>query len=287
MLSYTPNFEDVLLHRCFRNVERGFYVDIGAHHPTNASVTRWFYDQGWSGINIEPGEGIEALKDERLRDVNLEVAVADFEGETTFWVHTGNTGTSTLSKSVPDIVSEKAGEIKPSIVRVTTLPAVLDNYAAGRHIHFLKIDAEGAENAIVRSADWKRHRPEVVLIESTEPYTNIRRREPWQDRLQEYGYRMAYFDGVNDFWVREESCQLMEAFAVPINVLDFFRSYDPELVSLRAMVAEQSSELASAKLRIAALTAEIQGLRTEPSGPSDYQGGQTRLSRLWAVIRGP
>jgi len=267
-------------------VEKGFYVDVGAHHPTNASVTRWFYDQGWSGINVEPGEGIEALKAERPRDINLEVAVADFEGETTFWVHTGNTGTSTLSQSVPDIVSEKAGEIQPKIVRVTTLPAILDNYAAGKHLHFLKIDAEGAENAIVQTADWKRHRPEVVLIESTEPYTNIRKKEPWQDRLQENGYRMAYFDGVNDFWVREESSALMGAFAVPVNVLDSFRSYDPEVDILRAKVAEQSSELASANLRIATLAAENETLKKKHSKYFGTQERQRWLSRFWAAIRG-
>src|SRR6202040_995364 len=145
----------------------------------------------------------------------------------------------TLFKSVPDVVSEKAGEIQPRTDRVATLPALLDKHAAGKHIHFLKIDAEGSEDAIVRAADWKRHRPEVLLIESTEPYTNIRRKEPWQDRLQESGYRMAYFDGINDFWIREESSHLMEAFTVPINVLDFFRYHDPEMVSLRAVVASQ------------------------------------------------
>jgi FkbM family methyltransferase len=276
----------VLLRRCFGNVERGFYVDIGAHHPTCASVTRWLYDQGWSGINIEPGDGIVALRAERSRDVNLEVAVADFEGETTFWVHTGNTGTSTLSSQVSSIVSEKAGEIRPRIVRVTTLPAILDNFAVERHIHFLKIDAEGSEDAIVRSADWKRHRPEVVLIESTEPYTNVRKKEPWQDRLQENGYRMAYFDGVNDFWVSEESSDLMGAFAVPVNVLDSFRSYDPELALLRAKVAEQSSELTSANLRIQTLTAENEALTKKYSKYSGTQERQKLLSRLWAAIRG-
>jgi FkbM family methyltransferase len=276
----------VLLRRCFGNVGRGFYVDVGAHHPTCASVTRWFYEQGWSGINIEPGDGIVALRAERSRDVNLDVAVADFEGEATFWVHSGNTGTSTLSSHVSGIVSEKAGEIRPRIVRVTTLPAILDSYAVEKHIHFLKIDAEGSEDAIVRSADWKRHRPEVLLIESTEPYTNTRKKEPWQNRLEENGYRMAYFDGVNDFWVREESSALMRAFAVPVNVLDYFRSYDPEVAILRAKVAEQSSELASANLRIATLAAENETLKKKRSEYFVTQGRQKWLSRLWTVIRG-
>lgn len=247
MISYTENREDVLLERCFKDVAAGFYIDIGAHHPTFASVTRLFYDRGWSGINVEPGEGIAALRADRPRDINLEVAVADQEGETTFWVHTANTGTSSLSQSVPNLVAEKAGEMRPVKVAVTTLPAIIDQHAAGRHIHFLKIDAEGAEDAIVRAADWSRHRPAVVVIESTEPYTTIRRTEDWQKRLAESGYTLAYFDGINDFWVRNESAHLLEHFKVPVNVLDGYTPYNHEVIQLRRQVGELISELAAAR----------------------------------------
>lgn len=244
MISYTENREDVLLHRCFKDVTAGFYVDIGAHHPTFASVTRLLYDKGWSGINVEPGEGIAALRAERPRDINLELAVADRIGTTTFWVHSDNTGTSSLSQSVTDRVAEKAGEMRPVEVAVTSLPAIIDEHAAGRHIHFLKIDAEGAEDAIVRAADWSRHRPEVVVIESTEPYTNIRRVEPWQQRLAESDYILAYFDGINDFWVRAESAHLLEHFKVPVNVLDGYTPYNHEVIRLRRQVGELITELA-------------------------------------------
>ena len=54
MLTYAQNFEDVMLARLFQAQSVGFYVDIGAWHPTELSVTRHFYDLGWSGINIEP-----------------------------------------------------------------------------------------------------------------------------------------------------------------------------------------------------------------------------------------
>lgn len=245
IISYTGNFEDVLLNRCFRDVADGFYVDIGAHHPTNASVTRLFYDRGWTGINIEPGEGIVALRSDRPRDINLEVAVSDFEGNTTFWVHSANPGTSTMASDVPEVVSEKAGAVKPQRVVVTTLNKVLETNALGRHIHFLKIDAEGAENAIVCSTDWDRHRPEVIVIESTEPYTNIRRIEPWQNVLSKSRYQLAYFDGVNDFWIRDESARLKDFFAIPVNVLDGFKLYDPELNGLRAYVASLSRQSAA------------------------------------------
>lgn len=71
-LSYAQNFEDVMLHRAFRNVERGFYVDVGAFDPTHDSVTKAFYDRGWNGINIEPIPEYHArFTAERPRDINL------------------------------------------------------------------------------------------------------------------------------------------------------------------------------------------------------------------------
>ena len=174
------------------------------------------------------------------RDINLEVAVADFDGPSTFWVHSANTGTSSLQRDIPDVVAERAGDIRAIKVMVTTLNSIIDSHAQGRHVHFLKIDVEGAENAIVLSTDWRKHRPEVIVIESSEPYTNKRRIEPWQERLNQSAYRMAYFDGVNDFWVREESNHLLKNFAVPVNVLDFFKLYDPETEALRSAVANAS-----------------------------------------------
>ena len=53
-ISYAQNFEDVILRRALKDIEKGFYVDVGAHDPVIDSVTKAFYDLGWRGINIEP-----------------------------------------------------------------------------------------------------------------------------------------------------------------------------------------------------------------------------------------
>jgi len=85
MITYAQNFEDVLLARLFREVKQGFYIDVGAWHPTLHSVTKHFYDLGWSGINIEPIQHQHRLfVDERPRDINLNVAVADTPGRLCF-----------------------------------------------------------------------------------------------------------------------------------------------------------------------------------------------------------
>ena len=48
-------------------------------------------------------------------------------------------------------------------LRCDTLEAIVGNHGIGRPVDFVKIDAEGAEAAIVRSTDWRRLRPRVLV----------------------------------------------------------------------------------------------------------------------------
>ncbi len=58
------------------------------------------------------------------------------------------------------------------------------------------------------------------------------------------GYLLAYFDGLNRFYVREEEPQLMGHFSVPINVYDEFVPYRTSIAEER--VAELEKRLKSA-----------------------------------------
>ena len=85
MISYAQNFEDVVLRRVFHARERGRYIDVGAHDPVIDSVTKHFYDQGWSGVNVEPVERFHLkFVADRPRDINLNVACGATEGEVDF-----------------------------------------------------------------------------------------------------------------------------------------------------------------------------------------------------------
>ncbi|MDA1234832.1 MAG: hypothetical protein O3A53_08525 [Acidobacteria bacterium] len=54
MKSSAQNREDVMLARAFDHKTDGFYIDVGAMDPDEMSITRYFYDLGWRGINVEP-----------------------------------------------------------------------------------------------------------------------------------------------------------------------------------------------------------------------------------------
>ena len=75
-ISYAQNLEDVILYRTLKNVECGFYIDVGAQHPVIDSVTNAFYECGWHGINVEPNpEYFQLLQKNRSKDINLNMAV--------------------------------------------------------------------------------------------------------------------------------------------------------------------------------------------------------------------
>ncbi|HVT34612.1 MAG TPA: FkbM family methyltransferase, partial [Nevskiaceae bacterium] len=81
-ITYAQNAEDVMLWRALREIERGFYIDVGAQDPIVDSVTKAFYERGWHGINIEPVEHwYERLVHDRPHDINLRLAASDHSGE--------------------------------------------------------------------------------------------------------------------------------------------------------------------------------------------------------------
>ena len=219
MISYAQNFEDVILARALRSVDHGFYVDIGAWHPDRHSVTRHFYEEGWCGINVEPGRTYFGhLERQRPRDVNLNVVVSDRPGKVAFH-EAPHSGLSGADEGV--IETARRHGIEPSTydVEAITLADLLARHAGEREIHFLKIDVEGHEPLVLRSGDWARFRPWIVVVEAISP-SGDSTHEAFDADLRAQRYAFAYFDGLNRFYVRAESAELLQHFALPPNVFD-------------------------------------------------------------------
>ena len=67
-LSHAPNAEDVPLWRTLSHIAAGHYLDTGTEPADGASVTRAFYDRGWSGVLVRPADEVAALAALRPRD---------------------------------------------------------------------------------------------------------------------------------------------------------------------------------------------------------------------------
>lgn len=147
MISYAQNFEDAMLARLFPNKRDGFYVDVGAHDPTVISVTRYFYDIGWHGINIEPvPEDHAKFVRDRPRDINLQLAVGDRPGRGTIHIVDGSSDSCALGSALSSMDAEEAREgaalvgnhtIRSVEVEVATLADILARHCPDTPIDFL------------------------------------------------------------------------------------------------------------------------------------------------------
>lgn len=170
--SYAPSFssagEDMILrHILGSDKMSGFYVDVGAFHPTLFSNTYFFYLNGWRGINVEARPGSKTLFDKvRPRDVNLEVGVSRERGEMTYHFIAEDSPMNSFSPEFLQQI-EMLAEVKKKIP-VPTLPLVevLDRHLPkGQSIDFLTVDVEGHDYEVLESNDWKRFRPRLIVVE--------------------------------------------------------------------------------------------------------------------------
>src|ERR1039458_3102256 len=110
-VSYAQNLEDVLLWRALKNVENGFYIDVGAQDPVVDSVSLAFYRKGWRGVHVEPAPAYaEALRLARPDEVVIEALVTNKRGKQQFY-DIAATGLSTANPVLGARYSSKGYQI--------------------------------------------------------------------------------------------------------------------------------------------------------------------------------
>ena len=262
--SYAQNFEDVILWRALKTIESGRYIDVGAAHPVADSVTRLFYDHGWTGVNVEPDPTLfpELIAD-RPRDTNLSVAVGAEHGELIFNV-SSHPGLSTLDEGVARRHAAESINMTKTTVAVITLAELIDEHLPTGDIHFLKIDTEGNELDVIRGGDWVRHRPWIVVVETAGQQIPGEQRDASEltitdecisEALTERGYLSAYSDGLNQFFVANEHSELIQRIAIPPNVFDRFVRLSEMAAEDRRQAMERQAE--DAELRLIAMNSSF------------------------------
>lgn len=204
-ITYAQYNEDIILLALLPGINNGFYVDVGANYPVIDSVTKLFYDKGWRGINIEPIPSLyRQLARLRPKDINLPIGVSDKKGELEFFENVNIPGHSSFSRS--DAEQADARNIATYKVKISPLRDIFATHRV-ETIHFLKIDVEGLEEAVIKGNDWKKYRPYIICIEANHRTTL------WQDILLKNNYKLFINDGLNEYYVAKEEWVRTEGFA--------------------------------------------------------------------------
>lgn len=204
-LSFSQFGEDMVLSSLLPDKPDGFYVDIGAHHPVKCSNTYFLYKRGWNGIAIDPLPGFKDIfAKRRPGDIVLELGIAESPGEIDYFCFQQpleNTFSADMAKRKIDL---KVNHLKEIIkVKVFPLDEILDQYLPpNTKIDLLSIDAEGYDLMILRSNNWQKYQPEVIVVENLNNDPESIGKDSITEYLKPLGYRLHGVLRMALFYVR-------------------------------------------------------------------------------------
>ncbi|MDR3623858.1 MAG: FkbM family methyltransferase [Chlamydiales bacterium] len=204
--SYAQFGEDMILKSIFDGQKKGFYVDVGAHHPKNLSNTFYFYKRGWKGINIDAMPGsMKKFLHKRKRDINLEVAISDKEQFLDFYTFNKSAINSFSREHVEELENVENVVVSKQKISTTTLAKVLDQYFPKQQcIDFLSIDVEGLDLSVLQSNNWSKYRPKAIVVEDLKVSLNDLQSSSVYQYLRSKGYVLCSLSGPSLIFIRED-----------------------------------------------------------------------------------
>lgn len=185
----------------------GFYVDVGAHHPVDMSNTRLLHLKGWRGVNIDANPAAVALFDQhRPKDRNVHAAVSDEETVVEFDIYELNAlSTADPKTKAENLRSGRSRVVKQIHLRTRTLASILnETVPEGQRIDLMSVDAEGFDLRVLRSNDWSRFAPHMLLVEDP-AMSLIEKPDSAIFRfLKPLGYRLASLAYITSIYLRDQ-----------------------------------------------------------------------------------
>ncbi|WP_281228101.1 FkbM family methyltransferase [Flavobacterium aquiphilum] len=168
-ISFSKSGEDMQLKQLLGSNHRGIYVDVGCWDPIKASNSYYFHLRGWKGICIDPNPQMKDLfLQKRSSDIFVNVAIGSGNEDLIYYMLENQY--SSMNTLDFDFIKNNNLENKVvNEIKITTvsLKAVLEKHISETdQIDFLDIDVEGFDLNVLKSNDWNKFRPKVILIET-------------------------------------------------------------------------------------------------------------------------
>ena len=149
------------------------------------------FKKGWSGINIDPNpKTISIFNQYRPKDINLNIGISEVGSNLTYYEFT-ESAVSTFSEEFYKMrLQQGAKFVRSKNIPTKTLAEVFDEQLKGRNIDVLDIDTEGIDIQVLKSNNWEKYKPSVILVEDQdEDVENLENLETYKF-LKPLGYRL-------------------------------------------------------------------------------------------------
>ena len=188
--------EDILVNRILKNLETGKYVDVGCYHPYKGSLTAQLYKKGWNGINIDLSKSsIDLFNLVRKEDINLNLAVSDFNGQTSYFENSPINQQNSLIKN-----NDNQKKIK---IDCKNLNLILEENKFEK-FEYLNIDVEGSEQNVINGINLSKYRPILITIENNNLHINDYIESETYKILIKNNYTFISKTGVTNFFLKNE-----------------------------------------------------------------------------------
>jgi FkbM family methyltransferase len=166
-VSFSRTGDDLQLMKLINNANPGVYVDIGSWHPIKASNTYYFYLRNWRGICIDPNPDLSSTyKKLRPKDTFVNAGIGNSKEELDYFIFQ-ESSMNTFSQDFINTNHLQSKIIKQLKVPMFSLKEVLDaNLKNTDRLDFFDIDVEGFDLEVLKTNDWQKYRPKVIMVES-------------------------------------------------------------------------------------------------------------------------
>lgn len=166
--TYAQEGEDLILRRLIQEgvlPEKGIYIDVGCNHPMRLSNTYILYRKGWRGIVIDPNTMLcELFEQHRPYDTVFNLGIDETPSELTYYKFANN-AINTFDAQIAKENSEKQNATcTTETIQVRPL-AEIEEIQNLSSVDMLSIDVEGMDLNVLKSLDWDKHCPTVIIVE--------------------------------------------------------------------------------------------------------------------------
>lgn len=194
---YTQNEEEKYILASVGTIQKGRFLDIGAHDGKTFSSTRALVEKGWSGVYVEPAPDVlPSLRENTAefgdRVVIVPCAIGLQSGVLPFY----SSGGDMVGSLSADHAKKWSSCVTFTETRVPVITLADFEARYGTEFDFVGLDVEGINWDLFCQFDWTRWRPRCVCIEYDDKRSEIER------ILQSHGYSVVYVSAENIVAVR-------------------------------------------------------------------------------------